>query len=64
MEDLLHLGEIVFETGKWILLDDIKDLGLINRIHHWQIGLLMLGFGAVLSLIGAGYYLNRLLNYG
>jgi len=42
--------------GELLLLDDIKDFGKFDRIHHWHIGLLLMIFGSILE----AWYLYQL----
>ena len=37
--------EILQFLGILLILSDLKDVGKVNRVHHWQIGLGMLIFG-------------------
>ena len=43
-------------TGVSMIMDDIKDVGKIDRIHHWMIGLILVVI-AVIILIGIAIYL-------
>jgi hypothetical protein len=37
-------------TGFAMIIDDVKDIGLLDRLHHWIIGLVIL-FVGVIALI-------------
>jgi hypothetical protein len=36
-----ELNPILQLLGAYLVLDDIDDLGKLDRIHHWQIGAAM-----------------------
>ena len=38
-------------TGYTMLADDIHDLGLFDRIHHWIIGLVILILGLIILIL-------------
>jgi len=46
------LIEFGYKLGEFIVLDDIKDYGKFDRVHHWQIGELI----RVLSLYSGVAY--------
>jgi len=38
-------------TGYMMLADDIHDLGLFDRLHHWIIGMVILIIGLVILIL-------------
>jgi hypothetical protein len=47
MSSLDPLLEYLYQVGTFLVMDDIKDYGKLDRFHHWQYGEL-LRYGTIL----------------
>lgn len=53
---MLSLLELVHFMGEFLIYDDIKDYGKIDRLHHWIIGELLKEsalFGGLIDVISS-----------
>ena len=41
--------------GIFMLFDDVKDFGRIERLHHWQYGVILVVLGAITIAIALTY---------
>lgn len=44
-------GHITHQLGKILLEDDRRDFGQMGRVHHWQLGLIMMVAGSLLKTV-------------
>jgi len=58
IEKLRPFMTMITEFGKILLNDDAKDIGKLDRLHHWQYGFILTRLGA-LGHIGIDNQLNN-----
>lgn len=42
---------ITIAGGVYILFDDLKDIGKMDRVHHWHWGLILIFMGLLIAII-------------
>jgi len=57
---LLLGGLTTFIGGVFMLFDDVKDFGRIERLHHWQYGVILVVLGALTTAIALTYIVTDL----
>lgn len=41
----------LFFLGAWLTLDDFEDIGKVDRLHHWIIGIILIIISLIIKIL-------------